>query len=242
MRPLSARDIVQAWEWGQEQHPIDRALLLLTLAQPELSLTQAATLTVGQRNVRLLMLREQTLGPRLNGVATCPLCQTTLEFALDVHDIRGPEPAVTRGQIEAGGCTVHFRLPTSADLATIVGLPDAGSARRQLVERCVDAASTRGAVVAASDLPETVLATVLQAMRELDPEAETRFDLICAACGHLWSALFDIASFFWAEIQALAQRLLQDVITLARTYGWREVDILAMSNARRTYYLERAAA
>jgi hypothetical protein len=242
MRPLSARDIVQAWEWGQEQHLIDRALLLLTLAQPELSLSQAAALTVGQRNVRLLTLREQTLGPRLHGVATCPLCQTALEFALDVHDIRGPEPAVTRGQVEAAGCTVHFRLPTSADLATIAGLPDAGTARRHLVERCIEAASASGAVVATGDLPDTVMAAVLQAMHELDPEAETRFDLVCAACGHLWSALFDITSFFWAEIQALAQRLLHDVITLARTYGWREVDILAMSNARRTYYLERAVA
>ena len=86
------------------------------------------------------------------------------------------------------------------------------------------------------------MAAVLQAMSELDPEAETRFDLVCAACGHLWSALFDITAFFWTEIQALAQRLLHDVTTLARLYGWREADILAMSNTRRTYYLERAVA
>lgn len=242
MRPLSARDIVQAWEWGQEQHLIDRALLLLTLAQPELSLSQAAALTIGQRNVRLLTLREQTLGRQLQGVATCPVCQTALEFALNVDDIRGPEPVVTYGQVEAAGCVVNFRLPTSTDLAFIVGLSDAGTARRRLVERCIEAASADGLAITPQQLPDSVVVAVLQGMVELDPEAETRFDLVCAACGHLWSALFDITAFFWTELQALAQRLLQDVTTLARTYGWREVDILAMSNARRAYYLERAVA
>ncbi len=242
MRPLSARDIVQAWEWGQEQHPIDRALLLLTLAQPEIDLSQAAALTVGQRNCRLLTLREKTLGSQLHGVATCPECQAALEFALDVRDIRGPEPAVLHGVAGVDGYGVHFRLPTSLDLAAIVGLPDAGSARRRLVERCIEEVRVDGAAVAAQNLPEHVMAAVLQAMSELDPEAETRFDLVCAACGYLWSALFDITAFFWTEIQALAQRLLHDVTTLARLYGWREADILAMSNTRRTYYLERAVA
>ncbi len=242
MRPLSARDIVQAWEWGQEQHPIDRALLLLTLAQPELDLSQAAALTVGQRNVRLLTLREKTLGSRLQGVATCPVCQAALEFSLDVRDIRGPEPTVTHSVVDVAGYIVHFRLPTSGDLAAIVGLPDAGAARRLLVERCIEEAWAGAAAVATQNLPENVVAAVMEIMSELDPEAETRFDLVCAACGHLWSALFDITAFFWKEIQTLAQRLLQDVITLARLYGWREGDILAMSNTRRTYYLERALA
>jgi len=49
---------------------------------------------------------------------------------------------------------------------------------------------------------------------------------------------FDIASFFWAEICVQAKRLLREVHTLARAYGWREMDILSMSPARRQFYLE----
>jgi hypothetical protein len=62
--------------------------------------------------------------------------------------------------------------------------------------------------------------------------------LTCAACGHRWSALFDIVAFFWTELCVRAERLLVEVHTMARAYGWREADILAMSEARRHCYLE----
>ncbi len=62
---LAARDIVRAWDWGQDKHAVDRALVLLALAHPELSHDALADLTVGQRNGRLLALRERTLGPAL---------------------------------------------------------------------------------------------------------------------------------------------------------------------------------
>jgi hypothetical protein len=63
-------------------------------------------------------------------------------------------------------------------------------------------------------------------------------NLRCPDCGHDWQSVFDIASFFWTEISVQARRLLQDVATLARAYGWREADILEMSSARRAFYLE----
>ncbi len=50
--------------------------------------------------------------------------------------------------------------------------------------------------------------------------------------------MFDVVSFFWSEICVQAKRLLREVHTLARAYGWREADILNMSTARRQFYLE----
>jgi len=44
--------------------------------------------------------------------------------------------------------------------------------------------------------------------------------------------------FFWAELAAEAKRLLREVDALARAYGWREADILALSSQRRHAYLE----
>ena len=63
-------------------------VLLLTLAQPELTPAQVASLTVGQRNSRLLTLREKTLGPTLQGFVNCSQCHTPLEFSAEVSAIR----------------------------------------------------------------------------------------------------------------------------------------------------------
>src|SRR6266498_4073232 len=93
MHRLSAREIVQVWDWGQERHPVDRALLLLAIAQPELTANQITALTIGQRNSRLLALREQTLGPALHGFAQCSECGAALEFDVDARALRRAEPA-----------------------------------------------------------------------------------------------------------------------------------------------------
>ena len=75
-----------------------------------------------------------------------------------------------------------------------------------------------------------------------DPQADTRINLTCPECRHAWSEVFDIASFFWAEVDALARRTLREVNVLARVYGWAERDILALSPSRRQIYLAMAQA
>jgi hypothetical protein len=75
-------------------------------------------------------------------------------------------------------------------------------------------------------------------MVQADPQADVQLALTCPACGHQWEATFDIASFFWSEIDSWAHRILREVHTLASAYGWREADILAMSPQRRQLYLE----
>ena len=74
-------------------------------------------------------------------------------------------------------------------------------------------------------------------MADADPAAEKRIEVICPACGVLTMALFDVVSFFWAEIEAWVTRTARDVHALASAYGWREADILGMGNARRQLYL-----
>jgi hypothetical protein len=75
-------------------------------------------------------------------------------------------------------------------------------------------------------------------MAKHDPQAETLIDFTCPACSHCWSRIFDIGSFIWTEITLAAKRLLRTVHTLARAYGWREADILALTDVRRTFYVE----
>jgi hypothetical protein len=87
-------------------------------------------------------------------------------------------------------------------------------------------------------LPEAIVAAVSRRMNELDPQADTQIALACPECHHQWQTPLDPISYFWSEIQEWGHRILRDVHALASAYGWREVDVLALSAWRRQAYLE----
>lgn len=241
LRPLSAQEMLVIWERGLHQHPVERALTMLSVALPEFAPDALLALTIGQRDTCLLTLHEITFGTRLESYAECPACQERLEFTLNVSDIRVADEGkdvVGEQQATIDGYEVRFRLPNSRDLLTIARFLDVGQARSTLVQRRLIEAKRNDEAVAVADLPEPVIVGLAEQMARLDPQAEVQLNLSCTACGHRWSLLFDIVSFLWTEIGGQARRLLRDVHTLARAYGWREADILSMSAVRRQYYLE----
>jgi hypothetical protein len=243
MRPLSAYDLLRVWEVGEDQHPLDRALTLLAAACPELTWDKLAALSIGQRDARLLTLRERTSGPRLNGFVECPRCAERLEFDLAVAELRVSEDrdmGEEAWELVTGGLALRFRLPNSGDLATVSSCQDPTAARNLLVQRCVLEASRDGVAVAASELPTDVIAELARRISECDPQAEVLLDLRCPTCDHAWQAPFDIVTFFWAELASQAKHLLREVHILARAYGWSEADVLDMSARRRQFYLKMA--
>lgn len=241
MRPLAARDLLQVWEQAEGQHPIDKALTLLTVACSERTWEELAALSIGQRDALLLSLRELTFGPRLDGFAECPQCREHLECTVNIADLCTAE-AMESKELEptltVEGFEVRFRLPNSLDLAAVAHCDDVTVARDLLVRRCVLQTRQGETEVTVETLPETVIAALAAYMTACDPLSEVQLDLHCPECGHLWLMILDIVSFFWTEIAAQAKRLLHEVHTLARAYGWREADILAMSARRRQLYLE----
>lgn len=240
MRPLSASELLGVWEQGLTQSPVQRALSLLTAACPETSSDALAELSIGQRDARLLTLREWTFGSQLVSRATCPGCGERLELTFNVSDIRADsatEPAEALS-LSVADYEVRFRLPNSQDLSDVTGMEDVTAARHLLLQRCLLAVQRNGEETAIKRLPAEVVDAVVEEMAEADPQADVQLHLSCPACDHQWQVTFDIVSFFWSEIQAWAYRLLREVHTLASAYGWREADILAMSPWRRQFYLE----
>jgi hypothetical protein len=231
MNSLSASRLLHVWERGRDHHPVDRALLLLLAAEPEHSFDRLADWSIGQRDAAILRLRMASFGAHFSADLSCPQCNTRLEMAFDGRTFLVPTQS---GQtaIDFGGAS--FRLPTSRDLAHIVNETNPETAaRRLLVMCCVHREAGSNA-----DWSEAALQEIETQMAKADPQADIELDLACEGCGHSWQAMFDIGAFFWEEIEAKAKRLLQEIHLLASSYGWREGEVLALSDVRRAAYLE----
>jgi hypothetical protein len=241
MRALSAGELLTVWEHGVSQRPSQRALSLLAVAcADEAPPGQLARLSLGQRDGRLLNLRQRTFGPHLAAISACPACSQVLEFTVNAADIRiapASQPAETIALAYAD-YELQFRLPDTLDLATMDPSADRQTNSQHLLRRCVTSARRASAEIPAEDLPPEVVAAVSERMAEADPQADVQLDLACPQCEHRWHSPFDIVSFFWSEIHALALRLLNDVHALASAYGWSEAAILALAPARRQAYLD----
>ncbi len=261
MRPLTATALLDAWERGRTASPLHRALLLLALAWPEWSQEQLAQLPLGRRDALLLQLREGIFGPRLASVVDCPACGERLEFVLDSSQLAPdaglpqlpdapPEPITVEARLDDQALAITLRPPTSADLAGVLQEmgpeADPGLARDALLRRCLldvqPLDETEAPAQLPQPLPEPLVAALSQALEAADPLADLRLDLTCPACEHAWQAPFDILGFLWQEIDDWAWRTLREVHLLARSYGWSEQAILAMSAWRRRIYLEMVQA
>lgn len=244
MRALSTSQLLEVWESGLLQKPVKRALSLFSAADPEASSDDLAKLSIGQRDARLLSLREWAFGPNLVSLEDCPNCHERLELSFKVAEIRVNHPLEHETiendiqQLTVDDYEIKFRLPNSLDMQAISDLDDLETVRQQLLERCLMHALFKDRRKTVKQLPNKVVKPVMNKMRQIDPQAEIILDLGCPACHHQWQKHFDILTFFWTEINAWAQRILREVHILASMYGWREADILAMSPMRRQCYLQ----
>jgi hypothetical protein len=244
MRALSTAALLDAWERGVGQSLSQRALALLGAACPDTPPAQLARLPMGERDRRLLTLRELTFGSRVNGVVQCRRCLAQLELAFDAAETmtavadESHEADPDTFTLAVGDIAVRFRLPNTLDLAAITSERHIGRARQLLLRRCVLAMTRAGAATSIDEAPPAVVEAITERMAQVDPQSDVHVKFACPSCGDERAVAFDIASFLWSEVDAWASRTFLDVHTLAKAYGWREADILAMSPSRRQHYLD----
>jgi hypothetical protein len=238
MRALTAPEMLEVWERGLAESPLQRSLLLLSAATGE-PMEVVARLSAGRRDAHLLNLREWAFGSRLAAVASCQRCGDRLEMEFRVSDVRVEAEAEPSESwlLEVAGYELRCRAPNSHDLLAVAGRRDLAESRKQLLERCLSDVTRDGAPVAVVQLPDEVIAVAVERIAQADPQADVRLAMSCPQCGRNWQSGFDIGPFFWSEIHVWAQRILREVHTLASAYGWREMDILTMSPWRRQFYL-----
>lgn len=218
--------LLTAWESAHGRTSPERAVVFAATAGG-LPLDAAADLPIGRRNELLLDLCESCFGSRFDGVASCPRCALELDVQISAEELRLTTETPQTATIAVGDQTVAVRALNSRDVEL------AGPHRDRLLTRCLV-----GPDVVVTDAVLTAIESELDA---LDPAAAPSVDLDCPDCGHNWSAPIEPAEFVWDEVDRFARRLLADVHSLASAYGWRESDVLAISPARRAFYLQACA-
>jgi hypothetical protein len=228
-------ELLALWETGSSRHPLDRTLLLAAWALADAAPSELEDMPLGAVNETLVRLRATGFGSRIHAWIDCARCGERLELDLDTRTLLAAATRPdARAEVDLAG--LRFRRPTTRDLAAIASELDTEVAARKLMLRCCTAGKPDD-TSALADL----LSAVEQGLEEIDPMADIRLSLSCAACGHDWIQPFDIGALLWDEVAQRARTVLSEVDALARAYGWSEAQILALSQQRRAAYLAMVA-
>jgi hypothetical protein len=195
---------------------------------------------LGARNAALLRLRGSLFGQAWPLCSRCPACGADCEFVADCIALAdqlsaGAAPPAS-AHVDCCGRSIVLRAPTVDDLREIAALPDAQSAARALLQRCLADGETL------DELDDQAMADLSAQIERIHPGAVVSFALHCPHCAQGWSAAIDVGGAVWRELQRAAERALIEIDALARAYGWSERDVLSLSPVRRAAYLQLAGA
>jgi hypothetical protein len=240
---LSAAQLLEVIDAATDGDAASRRTVMLAAAAPDLSDQRLDELTLGARDARILDLRCTTFGETLRGRVTCPACGLSLTVRIPRHEVTRSdrsEPA-SPVRFEEESLVIEARSPDGPILAAAARSDSEEDARRALIAGCVTVSGADGAVLDPSELDEALLERIGEAILAADPQAEVGVTMGCAGCGTEWTAILDIAEFFWRELSATGVQLLDEVHQLAIGYGWSEEQVLRLSSRRRREYVERLA-
>ncbi len=193
-------------------------------------------LTLLDRDVLLMALRQRLFGDRVRSTVNCPACGMKVDLDFRLSDLPIPDrthdlPCYT---FDAGGMNVTYRLPNGGDqeAAALWVEADPARAERIILERCVEHLDR---------LTEDQVAALSEEMAARDPQLVDEFDSHCPECGADFQVRFDIQDFVLQELSQASEQLYRHIHTLAWYYHWSEAEILAMPLARRRRYLDLVA-
>jgi hypothetical protein len=232
---------LDVWERAAGQPASARAE---TLLRPVLGEQEVVSPSLGARDALLLELRGALFGQELECTASCPECGERCEWECTLESMRAGPASTTDETFDVcdGPWQVRVRRVDAGDLAAVTHCTVEADALRELLARCVLSATCQGETARSSQLPESMVEAISNALAAADPQAATTVGLHCPACGHRWDAAFDAGAYLWTELDSWAQRTLGDVHVLASRYGWTEREILSLPATRRARYLAMALA
>ncbi|MBL4789036.1 MAG: hypothetical protein JKY60_08275 [Kordiimonadaceae bacterium] len=244
MRELKADQLMALMEAGAGRSDIDRAQLMLAWRYPERDWQDIAELPVGKRDAQLLFLRQELFGDKSKLRCRCPQCEAMFEFYVDIPEILSadcaPKSRATEIGVETGGYHFRLRALDGRDLASLPNHLSNEDAVRFLAVRVIlsvqDADGQPVENPAAGDISEEWIKVLSSALGDADPLSVVAFGVKCADCNNTWRAFFDAGHLLWGELEAENRAALEEIHLLAKNYGWREADIVAIPQQRRRFY------
>lgn len=227
--------------WGPEGNGMTRA--------------QIRELSMGDRELLMLLARRRLFGNIMQCVLKCPSCDEKLDVELSVDDLIVESDAVRQVRyeelIEADDTRfrVIFHLPTGGDVERALCSADSGleGAAKALARGCIDSVSQvsddRGSPLEETEeWPDSVFQMISARIEQLDPQAEIELQSKCQACGYEFRQSVDPGGYLVHELTARQCVKYQEVHQLARAYHWSEAEILRMGSRKRQIYLDLLAA
>jgi hypothetical protein len=209
------------------------SIKLLQTAFPESQLASLLALPASSRDRLVLMIRQRLVSTPLRAEPVCSACGETYELTLNpddfglAEDAPWPEPGFR--VVSVADRELRLRPVNLGDLLAVETELHPDQAANLLAERVCDKQEDGVSLDLLADALET-----------LDPAADIWLEIRCPECGSPQSVAFDPVHFVAHEICLLSQKILRDVVDIARVFHWSEGDILALPERRRAYYVSEA--
>lgn len=187
-------------------------------------------LTLGDRTRLMLAVLVASYGAPVELLLSCGSegCDETYELPLDVRAIlEGASVAPDSFAFQVGDAEVSVTLPTGADMIALAKTATTTSAA--LFARCAPGSTP--------DMWEGIE----NEMARRDPFAEVYFATTCDACGAEVRGLLDPLVLVNNEMRSYGN-VMVEIDRLARSYGWSDAQLGAMTAHRRRLYLAALAA
>lgn len=223
--------MVQLWEDGQGLSSVERSML--AVATWGTGIDPESSPHIDELNRQVLVLHARFFGKDMEFYALCDECGEALEFVVDTSQIASAAQPPTAPPLVIDDREVRCRPPVVGE---VLSATRASDPRRWLAGRCIEPGDD--ATDGYPHLTDDDIDALETRLREQHPLLEVTLAIVCPDCGHEWEQTLDIDGLIWRDIDLEARGLLEDVDRLARSYGWSEADILAMSPERRRRYLE----
>ena len=250
MRALSPTEIVSLWERGRSLHPLDQGVLALRMSFPEAAGADVADWPLGRRNQAIAELRRGAASAR-----ACAAQERNARIAQSRSNSRSTAAALVaaaggpqdRGAVSVAGADVPpgRQAAFSPAWSNECDVPEDGRGAALQCESCRIGSGRPARGAAESALSPEDIERIGEALALADPLAEIAFDFECPGCGE---AAFPRGPRSCRVLLARDRSRSEAASMIRRSHArfrlWlaRGHEVLALSPARRAFYIERVLA
>lgn len=210
--------------------------LLCDVAETAFRPGEASALTAPDRDRVLVAMYQHAYGDIVERTVRCGACSSRFDIDFTLSDLVGSLAVERPSEFDDSRRSLYrledgtrFRLPTGADELAVVGI-DRDSGVQRLMESCLMPGSA-----------EPNLETVQAVMASVAPTIDLDLEVACPECGVEQQWRFDVQVHVLSALRNERPRLVTEVHTLAKAYGWSFDEIMSTPRSLRKDFVAIAS-